>query len=137
MEVIYNKTDGEYTTKAKEVNKYKNSASIDIGVDNLATITSDDNGSVPCIINGRALKSINQYYNKRLASIKSKYNSQGIKSGMKSKKLTMKRNFMVKDYLHKASRRITDWCILNNIKCLYIGHNNGWKNECNMSKTSN
>ena len=49
----------------------------------------------------------------------------------------MKRNFMVKDYLHKASRRITDWCILNNIKCLYIGHNNGWKNECNMSKTSN
>ena len=137
VEVIYNKTDGEYTTKAKEVNKYKNNAAIDIGVDNLATITSDDNGSVPCIINGRALKSINQYYNKKLASIKSKYNSQGIKSGMKSKKLTMKRNLMIKDYLHKASRRITDWCILNNIKCLYIGHNNGWKNECNMSKTSN
>ena len=137
MEVIYNKTEGEYTTKAREVNKYKNNAAIDIGVDNLATITSDAIGSIPYIINGRALKSINQFYNKRLASLKSKYHSQGIKSGNKSKKLTMRRNLMIKDYLHKASRRITDWCILNNIKYLYIGHNNGWKKNCDMSKKSN
>jgi len=54
-----------------------------------------------------------------------------------SRKLTQKRNRMVKDYMHKASRRIVDWCILNDIKTLYIGHNNGWKQNSDMSKQNN
>ena len=52
-------------------NKKIYNAAIDIGVDNLATITSDNPDSIPVIINGKSLKSINQYYNSKLAELKS------------------------------------------------------------------
>lgn len=69
IEIVYNKTEGEYTRQAKKTNKFLHSAAIDIGVDNLATVTSDDGVSNPLIVNGRSLKSINQFYNKRLAEL--------------------------------------------------------------------
>lgn len=69
IEIVYNKVEGEYTRQAKERNKFLHNAAIDIGVDNLATVTSDDGVSNPLIVNGRPLKSINQFYNKRLAEL--------------------------------------------------------------------
>lgn len=45
--------------------------SIDLGVNNLVTITSNIKGVNPIIINGRPLKSINQFYNKRLSHYQS------------------------------------------------------------------
>jgi len=137
VEIVYNKTEGEYTRQAKERNKKLYNAAIDIGVDNLATVTSDNMDSVPFVVNGRPLKSINQFFNKRLAEIKQEYSKHNIKSGKKSKRLNQKRNRMIKDYMHKSSRRIVDWCILNDIKTLYIGHNKGWKQETDMSKKNN
>ena len=44
-------------------------ASIDLGINNLATVAS--NIITPIIINGRPLKSINNFYNKKLALYKS------------------------------------------------------------------
>ena len=40
-------------------------ASIDLGLNNLAALTSNQPGFIPLLINGRPLKSINQFYNKR------------------------------------------------------------------------
>ena len=49
----------------------------------------------------------------------------------------MKRTMKINDYLHKASRRIVDYCILNNVKSVYIGHNKSWKQNANMNKQNN
>lgn len=51
-----------------KLNPIKRIASIDLGVDNLITITTNC-GVVPFIINGRPLKPINQYYNKKICDI--------------------------------------------------------------------
>jgi transposase len=43
-------------------------AGIDLGTDNLITLTSNQPGFTPVVVNGRGLKSINQYYNKERAA---------------------------------------------------------------------
>ena len=138
IEVVVNKNEkGEYIEKAKESNKKTTNLGIDIGVDNLATITSDNPILQPIIVNGRCLKSINQFFNKQSAKIKGAYSKQNLKTGKSIQNLNRKRTMKIKDYFHKASRRIVDYCILNNVKCVYIGHNDGWKQESNMKKQNN
>ena len=137
IEVVIEKMEGKYTQQAKEINKKTINIGIDIGVNNLATITSDNMELQPLIINGRSLKSINQFYNKQIAKIQHIYSKQNIKTGQKLKKLNMKRTMKINDYLHKASRRIVDYCILNNVKSVYIGHNKSWKQNANMNKQNN
>lgn len=137
VEIVYTKTEGEYSKQAKEQNKKLYNAAIDLGVDNLATVTSDNMDIKPFIINGRPLKSINQFFNKQISKLKMEYSHHKIKRGRKSQFLNQKRNRMIKDYMHKASRRIVDWCILHNIKTVYIGHNFNWKHETDMSKRNN
>ena len=44
-------------------------AGVDIGLNNLATLASDKPGFVPRVVNGRPVKSINQFYNKRRAQL--------------------------------------------------------------------
>ena len=131
------KQEREYVRQAKDKNKKTNIAAIDLGVDNIATITSDDSNINPIIINGRALKSTNHYYNKQLAIINNKYSKYNVHTGKKLRKLNMKRQFKVNDFMHKSSRRIVDFCINHNIGTLYIGLNKGWKQETDMSKQSN
>ena len=137
VEIIYNKTESEYTQQAIKTNKRLYHAAIDIGVDNLATVTSDNMETIPFIVNGRPMKSINQFFNKKLSIIKSIYSKQNIKSGRKSRKLNQTRNRKIKDYMHKSSRRLVDWCILNDIHTLYIGHNKDWKQCVHIGKSNN
>lgn len=108
--------------------------SIDLGLNNLATIGS--NVIKPIIVNGKPLKSINQYYNKKLAKLKSNLNGNK-KTSKRIKSLTLKRNNKIKDYLHKASRLIINHLISNNINTLVIGKNDGWKKEIRIGKRNN
>lgn len=108
--------------------------SIDLGLNNLATIGS--NVIKPIIVNGKPLKSINQYYNKKLAKLKSNLNGNK-KTSKRIKSLTLKRNNKIKDYLHKASRLIISHLISNNINTLVIGKNDGWKKEIRIGKRNN
>lgn len=137
IEIIYLKEDGDYVRYAKEKNKFLNSAAIDVGVDNLAAATSDGVDSIPLVVNGRPLKSINRCYNMRMQKLRSLYAKHKIKTGRQMRSVTSKRNLKVKDYMHKASRRIVDWCILNDVKVLYAGRNKGWKQESDMGKVAN
>lgn len=111
--------------------------SIDLGINNLASIvTNISNKSV--LIDGKRLKSINQYYNKKLSCLQSKLEKvNGKKSSRRLMSLTRKRNNKVKDYLHKASKEIIDICIEDNITTLIVGHNDGWKQEVNIGKRNN
>lgn len=107
---------------------------IDIGLDNLASCVSN-NGSC-FIINGRPLKSINQYYNKRLAFLKSKLKDNK-QISKQIRILTNKRNNKIKDYLHKASRMLINHVVSNDINTIIIGHNKCWKQEINIGKRNN
>jgi len=128
-----------YKTKVKEKVANENKISIDIGIDNLMTLTSNVKDFTPVIINGRPLKSINQYYNKKKAKLQSELQLQFPKkySSNKLESLTIKRNNKVKDYIHKATRMVTNICIENNISDVVIGLNKNWKKEVNIGKVNN
>ena len=110
---------------------------IDLGVDNLAT-ASLSSGRAPVIINGRPLKSINRYYNKRKALLQEmakKSNRLDITNRME--RLTEKRNNKVKDYLHKASRKVVEIAKTNGVSHIVIGNNKGWKQKVELGKRTN
>ena len=111
--------------------------SIDIGVDNLSTIANNFN-EAPVIVNGKGLKSINQYYNKSLAHYKSitkKLNKQDYSN--RQNKLTIKRNAKITDYLHKTSRFIVNYAKQHSVSAIVIGYNKEWKQYSILSKQVN
>lgn len=76
-------------------------ASIDLGLDNLATLTSNQKGFVPLLINGRTAKSINQFYNKRKAALQSKLKGNR-KTSPRIQRLTRSRNQKIDNRLRLA-----------------------------------
>lgn len=114
--------------------KMKNKISIDLGVNNFATMFINDEAFSSCIINGRPLKSINQFYNKKLAILKSFVVN---KSSKRIKNFTRRRNNKVKDFIHKASKWIISFCEQHHIGHLIIGKNEDWKQKSKMSKKVN
>ena len=109
-------------------------ASIDLGLDNLATVSS--NVVKPFSINGRPLKSINQYYNKEKARLQAHLKGNK-RTSKRIKNITNIRNNKVKDYLHKSSRKIVNFLVSNNISTLIIGYNEEWKQNINLGRTNN
>ena len=104
-------------------------AAIDIGVDNLVTMTNNIMES-PIIINGKPLKSINQQYNKQKAKMQSdlmKRNGQHWSNKLET--LSYKRNQRIKNYMHNTSALIIKWCVEHNIDTLVVGKNDTWKQE--------
>ena len=111
-------------------------ASLDLGIDILAAVTSNKAGLTPFLVNGRPLKSVNTYYNKCRAAIQSAL-PQGQYTSHRLTNLTDKRNRKVKHYLHWASRYIVDWMINERLGILIIGHNPGWKQQVNIGSVNN
>ncbi|MGL4911517.1 MAG: RNA-guided endonuclease InsQ/TnpB family protein [Romboutsia sp.] len=131
LEIVYS------IDKKEAIIESKNICGIDIGVNNLATLTNNI-GKSPIVINGKILKSINQYYNKTKAQITSDLMKRHNKSwSNKLEKLNNKRNNRVKDYMHKASKKVIDYCRENNLDTIVIGHNKEWKQEVSMCKQNN
>ena len=107
---------------------------IDLGVNNLAT-ASNNIGEQPFIINGRGLKSINQFYNKRRSELQSKL-PKGQFWSKQLEQITFKRFNRVKNYMHHASHYIVKWCVRHKIDTIVIGHNDEWKQSLKMSKVN-
>ena len=108
-------------------------ASIDIGVNNLAAITSNKVGFVPRIVNGRPLKSVNQYYNKCKADLQSQL-ADPTQFTARMQRMLTKRTRRIDHYLHAASMRIVEILFAEDIGTLVIGKNPNWKQECEMRK---
>ena len=128
IEIIYNK---EYNLKEDNY-RY---ASIDLGVSNLCTLTTNVETN-PVIYNGRQLKSINHYWNKKKAELQSKL-EDGKHTSKRIKRISYNRSNKVKDYLHKVSKSILDNLVSNNINTLFIGKNTGWKKDANLGVVNN
>lgn len=121
--------------KLDDNNKY---LSIDLGVNNLATLTSNIKEIRPVIINGKPLKSMNQYYNKKSAKLISILEIRnGKKTSNKINKLNLKRKNKIDNYLHKASRTIINYCTNNQLNTIIIGKNDCWKQDVNMGSKNN
>jgi putative transposase len=110
-------------------------AGIDIGLNTLAALTANKAGFVPRIVNGRPVKSINQFYNKRKAELQHKLGTTGTTRQME--RLTAHRTRQIDHYLHTASRRIIDLLVAEGIGTLVIGKNPLWKQEARMGKRGN
>lgn len=111
--------------------------SIDLGLDNLATVVTNT-GLNPIIVNGKGLKSNNQYYNKKKAhyqSVAKQMNNQYYTNRLY--RLTQKRNLKIEDYLHKASRYIIDFALEHQINTIVIGNNKNWKQSGSLGKVTN
>jgi putative transposase len=132
IELVYN-----IEIKDKEITDYNRFISIDIGINNLTTVANNVN--LPAfIINGKPLKSVNQFYNKQTAHYKSICDRvNNIKYSNRMYRITDKRDSKIIDYLHKASRYIINWCLTNNIDAIIIGQNKGWKQKVNLKSQTN
>ncbi|MEG4839597.1 transposase [Microcoleus sp. B9-D4] len=111
-------------------------ASIDLGLNNLVALTSNQPGFTPLLINGRPLKSINQFYNKRKAQLQPQLKGNR-KTSPRIQRLTRCRHQKIDNYLHHASRLIVDILRTKQIGTLVVGKNEQWKTEINLGKQTN
>ncbi len=106
---------------------------IDHGINNWLTCVS--NAGTSFIVDGRHLKSLNQFYNKQIANIK-----EGKPQGFWSKKLaniTEKRNRQVRDAINKVAKLVISHCLKNKIGMIAFGWNKGQKDGVNMGSKTN
>ena len=130
VEIVYNKEIADSSLdKTRAIG-------IDLGLNNLMAITSNI-GNISNLVNGRPLKYINQYYNKRKAYLTSLLEKGRLKSSKRLRRLEMKRTCKIKDYLHKTSRRVVELMEQNDIGTCFIGHNKDWKQEINIGSRNN
>lgn len=108
-------------------------ASVDLGVNNLVALTSNKVGFVPRLVNGRLIKSVNQFYNKRRAELQARM-GRSTTFTARMERATMKRTRRIDHYLHTASRRLIDLLISEGIGTLVIGKNPLWKQDPTMRK---
>ena len=130
----------QYTYEVEEVQRElnkENGLGIDLGIDNLCTCVTNTGASF--IIDGRKLKSINQYYNKINAKLQSIKDKQRImrKTTLRQKKLAMKRNNRVNDYMNKTARKIINYCLNNDIGNIVLGYNNDFQRNSNVGSINN
>lgn len=114
-----------------------NALALDLGINNFVTAVSSNGKSF--IIDGRKLKSINQWFNKenaRLQSIKAKQHF-GKKPTNRQKAIARDRNNKVNDYMNKTAHKVIDYCINNDIGTLVVGYNETFQRNSNIGKKNN
>ena len=139
---FYNRIKVVITYETEELNTDLNLndyLSIDLGMNNLCSCVSKDD----CfILNGKPLKSINQYFNKELSKLKSerplkgKYQDYNYNS-FKIKNLSLKRELKITDILHKASKYLVNYCVKHKIGTIVFGRNKEWKDSIQLGKQTN
>jgi len=149
IEIVYNVMEHQLDLNKDRV------IGIDFGLRNIVTIGNNIGEKPVCMNNsnmlskGSVLKGINQFYNKRLAELKSIYSKDIMacslkdrsiiyrKTGPAIKKLTWNRNQKIKDVIHKYSRFIIKYCINHNIGTMVLGISPGKKQEIGLGKRTN
>lgn len=110
--------------------------SIDFGVSNFATCVTSTGKSF--IIDGKKVKSINQWYNKENARLQSVKDKQKIKGCTKRQYfIASKRDRQIQDFIYKSAKYIVKYCIDNQIGNIVIGYNDGFQDKVNLGKVNN
>jgi len=127
-----------YEVCEEQRNLNKNHAlAIDFGVNNLASCVTSAGKSF--LIDGRRLKSINQWFNKENARLQSIKDRQQFGKGRtnRQKTLARKRNNKVNDYLSKTARYIINYCLTQDIGTLVIGYQEAFQRNSRIGKRNN
>ena len=103
----------------------KNILSIDVGINNLMTLVTTSNNSY--IIDGKRLKSINQFYNKQKAYYQSKLVNN--KYSKRLHRLDIKNKNRVNDYINKAVNQVMSISKQEKVNTIVIGYNKGLKQK--------
>ncbi|MHC5676778.1 RNA-guided endonuclease InsQ/TnpB family protein [Nostoc sp.] len=111
-------------------------AAIDIGLDNLATIVFNDLEIQPIIVNGKPLKSANQFYNKQVAKFRG-FLPNGKGKSSRIVNILRNRNHFVDSYLHQSTKMIVDEFLSLGVTHVSIGKNEQWKTRLNLGKRTN
>lgn len=130
LEIVYETEVREYREATKRV------VGIDLGISRFATIQNNF-GSKPFCINGGEIKAINNYYNKKMGKcrrVAKKVNKMDWTS--RQQKLTSKRHFKIENFLHNASKYITDYCKALDIDTVIVGYNPKWKQKSKIGKAT-
>lgn len=115
--------DVEYPEQTEDNGKY---GGCDLGLENLVTITSNVEGIRPLIVDGREIKSINQYFNKELARLQSEL-PQNEHTSRLIRALLAKRINQLHTALGLAARLCAYYAFNAGLCKLVVGKNNGWK----------
>lgn len=123
MEIVYEIEIPECAENIKRV------CSVDLGVENFITVVNNF-GERPFVVKGGAIKSINQYFNKKKAELQSDLKKKtGSDWSKRLEKLTNKRYEKIKYLMHCISKKLVDYCVLYSADTLIIGLNKKWKQE--------
>lgn len=125
-----------YKTKPTQKKSGKRFASIDVGVNNLMTVTS--NAFHPIIYNGKPMKSVNQFFNKTRAKEVARLKKENnVTNSKKLDKLSLWRENQISNYFHKVTSDFVRICKENKIDTVVIGRNKGWKTDLNLGSRNN
>lgn len=112
-----------------------NYAAIDLGVDNLASITFS-NGVKPLLVRGSKIKSINQGYNRLIA--KAKFNlPTNQRTSKHIHRLWRNRELKLQAELHKITSFLSLYFDEMSVEKVFVGKNVGWKQEVALGKKTN
>ena len=124
-----------YEVKENKPKQNQRVASIDLGLNNLATVVTND-GDNPILISGKKIKSINQYYNKMTSKQKSLLPNNTFASKSLDR-LWLKRNNKISYEIHKITKFLANYFDERDVSKVIIGNNSGWKNGINLGKRNN
>ncbi len=126
----------EVIEEQRELNK-QNALAIDLGINNLATCVTNTGKSF--IVDGRKLKSINQWYNKQNSKLQSIKDKQGNKKRYTNKQVknNQNRNNKINDYMSKVARIIINYCLNNDIGLIVCGYNETLQRGTNLGRRNN
>ncbi|KKN48070.1 hypothetical protein LCGC14_0656610 [marine sediment metagenome] len=110
--------------------------SIDFGLNNLIT-TVENKNSKPIIVSGKVLKSINRQWNKRKARLSSIKDKQKLKWTTQLDSITLSRNSVITDYLHKTAQLIVGYCLKHEIGHICLGKLKEIKQNIRLGKQNN
>ena len=124
-----------YEIKENKIKQNQRVASIDLGLNNLATVVTNDGGN-PILISGGKIKSINQYYNK-ITSKKKALLPYNVFTSKSLDRLWLKRNNKISYEIHKITKFLANYFDERDVSKVIIGNNSGWKNGINLGKRNN
>ena len=124
-----------YEVEVSPLKQTGNYAAIDLGIDNLATITFS-NGVNPLVVKGSQLKSINQGYNRLIAKAQSKLPANQ-KTSQHIHRLWRNRELKLQSELHKITSFLSLYFDEMAIETVFVGKNQGWKQEVSLGKKVN
>jgi len=139
VEIVYHKQIPKSRKKDP-----KRKGALDLGLTNLVTFV-DNIGSRPIIVKdeGKGVKSITQYYLKKLSSLQEQYAQQQRTSLKRKNRLSYGRAFYqarerwrrkMKDALHKLSKFLVDLWVKRKLHTIVIGYNPRWKQQIRLQR---